>query len=72
VARKQGLWIKPREPHKLSPEGKAAIRPQTEKIRAAGAAVKKECTGKKGEEFRKCRSQVLRELFGKPSSTEGK
>jgi hypothetical protein len=72
MARKQGLWVKPREPHKLSPEGKAAIRPQTEKIRAAGLKIKERCAGKSGSEFKQCRSQVLRELFGKPASKEGK
>ena len=65
MARKQGLWIKPREPHRLSDEGKAAIRPQTEKIRAAGQKIKEQCAGKSGSEFKKCRSTVLAEMFGK-------
>lgn len=65
MARKQGLWVKPREPHRLSAEGKAAIRPQTEKIREAGKQIKEKCAGKSGAEFKQCRSAVLAELFGK-------
>jgi len=62
---KKGLWIKPREPHRLSPEGKAAIRPQIERIKEAGKQIKEKCKGKTGTEFKKCRSEVLAELFGK-------
>jgi len=66
------MWVKPREPHRLSDEGKAAIRPQTEKIRAAGLKIKEQCAGKSGAEFKRCRSEVLASLFRKPASTEGK
>lgn len=59
------MWVKPREPHRLSPEGKAAIRPQTEKVRAAGKEIREKCVGKRGAEFKQCRSEVLEEIFGK-------
>lgn len=62
------MWIKPREPHRLSPEGKAAIRPQTEKIREAGKKIKERCAGKSGAAFKTCRSEVLAEMFGKKKS----
>jgi len=61
----QGRWIKERQSPHPSAEGKAAVKVQHQKIAAAGKLIKERCSGKSGESFKKCKSDVLRELFGK-------
>jgi len=59
---KQGRWIKPRKP--ISDYPKTG---QQGKIAEAGRKISEECTGKRGAEFKLCRSGVLRKIFGDQS-----
>jgi hypothetical protein len=61
----QGRWIKERQRPHSTPEGQQAVKVQHEKIAAAGKLIKERCSGKSGDSFKKCKSDVLRELFGK-------
>lgn len=61
----QGRWIRERQSPHPSAEGKAAVKEQHEKIAAAGKLIKERCSGKTGDNFKTCKSDVLRELFGK-------
>ena len=64
MSKKQGEWIKPRQVPRYTPEGKEAVRPQHTKVAQAGVLIKERCTGKKGDEFKRCRSEILKEIFG--------
>lgn len=64
MTKKQGMWVKPREIPRYTPEGKEAVRPQQTKVSQAGTLIKERCSGKKGDEFKRCRSEVLKEIFG--------
>lgn len=54
-------WVKFRRPPSPYPKTE-----QQKKIAAAGERIREECSGKKGDEFYTCRSDVLREAFKKP------
>lgn len=47
-------WIKFRKPIRDYPKT-----PQQEKVRIGGQLIKEKCTGKKGQDFRECRTTVL-------------
>lgn len=51
-------WVKIRKP--ISPYPKT---PQQKSVRVGGLLVKEVCTGKKGKEFFRCRSEVLKCAF---------
>lgn len=51
-------WIKERKIPKRYGKTK-----QQEKIAEAGRKIKIECSGKKGDEFHKCRMEVIKEVF---------
>lgn len=53
-------WVKVRKPPSPYPKTE-----QQKKIAAAGERIREECSGKKGDEFYTCRSDVLREVFKK-------
>lgn len=55
---KKGRWIKERKKQKDYPETE-----QQKKIREAGILIKEKCTGLKGEDFGKCRIEVLDKVF---------
>lgn len=61
----QGRWIRERQSPHPSAEGKAAVKVQHEKIATAGKRIKERCSGKTGVDFKTCKSDVLREVFGK-------
>lgn len=51
-------WVKPRKPISPYPET-----PQQKQIREAGKQISEKCKGKKGQLFRQCRHEVLKEVF---------
>jgi len=51
-------WVKPRKEPERGPPTE-----HQKRIGEAGKAIKAECTGKKGTEFRQCRRDVLRRVF---------
>ena len=57
---KKGRWIKERRKLKDYPETE-----QQKKIRETGKEIKEKCTGLKGEDFGKCRIEVLDKVFKK-------
>lgn len=61
---KQGDWVKRRQRPHPTPEGRVAVREQHAKIAEAGKLIKEKCTGKTGDAFKKCKSDVLRDFFG--------
>jgi len=65
MGRKKGEWVKPREKPRYTPEGKAAVKEQHSKVAKAGELIKERCTGKKGSDFKRCRHDVMKEVFGK-------
>jgi hypothetical protein len=69
MSKKQGEWVKFRERPRYSPEGKEAVREQHSKVSQAGVLIKERCTGKKGDEFKRCRSEVLKEIFGQKTES---
>lgn len=71
MSQKQGLWVKFRERPRYSSEGKEAVRQQHDKVAKAGEMIKEKCSGKKGNDFRRCRSEVLKEIFGQKTETGG-
>lgn len=54
----KGVWIKLRKTMSEYPET-----PQQKKVEVGGQLIKIKCTGKKGENFVKCRSIVLQCAF---------
>lgn len=59
-------WIYIRKKPKLSKEAVENVKPQREKISKAGKLVSERCKGLKGKDFRKCRHDVMVEVFGLP------
>lgn len=55
---KSKVWLKFRKP--ISPYPKT---PQQKKVKVGGLLIKEVCKGKKGTEFRQCRTQVLKCAF---------
>ena len=54
----KGAWIKVRQPISKYPET-----PQQKRVKIGGFLIKLTCTGKKGQEFTRCRSEVLQCAF---------
>lgn len=64
-------WVKPRQPqssYERSPKQKAAM----ERIKLAGKAIKVACEGKRGEDWKQCRLDVLQCEFKDRCSTDAK
>jgi len=54
----KGAWIKIRQPISKYPET-----PQQKRVKIGGFLIKLTCTGKKGQKFTRCRSEVLQCAF---------
>lgn len=55
---KKGIWIRVRKPASKYPET-----PQQRNVKIGGVMIRESCKGLKGDDFTKCRSEVLQCAF---------